>query len=217
MKILIATVSISLNWVRKEMVEAIKNLVVHNDIVDWIVLTEQLEDSELYTHTQWSVGKTIANNVNKAREFALKNGYDYMFVVESDIIVPENALTSMLECNADIVSALVPERISKVGKNILNIYYNGIKDAERLCREGKPFKVDEGPIGRACLLISRRALEHPFQPSDGIWCDAMRGQGFQVIIDPRVKCSHVDRDGRIMHAIINQVKNDEDLSCCPKL
>ncbi|GAH78176.1 unnamed protein product, partial [marine sediment metagenome] len=155
-----------------------------------------------YTHSQWTVGKTLAHNHNKARLFALENGYDYLFFLESDIIPPPRALVLLLENKADIVSGIVAERISKIGKNVLQVYTQGYSGVKELVRAGKPFVLEEANTGRACLFVGRRAFEHPFLESDGSYGIQMREKGFKIMVDPRVACSHVDRDGAIMEPIL---------------
>ena len=204
LKILIVTVSLSIKYIREETRRALEALDTGDHIVDWIVLTEQLEDSEIYTHSEWTVGKTIRYNSNKARQFALENGYDYMFFIESDVIPPPHALLVLLENEVDIVSGLLAERVSKVGENILSVYMQGLPGIREMVRAGKPFVFEhyQANTGRGCLLVSRRALEHPFQDSDGYYCEVMREKGFKVWVDPRVACSHVDRDGSIMEPVL---------------
>lgn len=50
--------------------------------------------------------KRLVSSRNKILEYAIENGYDYVFMLDSDVIAPQNAIEGLLECEKDIVSGL---------------------------------------------------------------------------------------------------------------
>jgi len=218
-KVLIATVCPSLAEVKRETLDAVRSLDVKGLVVDWFIGTEQLDDAEAVTGNPWTVGRTIAHNLNKALSLAKWEDYNYLWVLESDIVPAPDSLKLMLKdavySPAHIVSALVPERPLKVASNIVQFLYypkrdgtghhdptyQGLDNLKHLCLRGEPFTVKPKMrcnVGRCCLLITEELFKYKFVESDGVWIDKIRELGFTVVVDPRVKCLHVDRDGTLI-------------------
>ncbi len=66
--------------------------------VDWMISSgdnphERAFDNVVYQH-------------NKARQFALDNGYDALLSIEADMIVPPDAIGRLIDCDADIAYGL---------------------------------------------------------------------------------------------------------------
>lgn len=121
----------------------------------------------------------------------------YLFSVDSDIIVPPHALSSLIEHGCDIISALVPNgELLKDGKifNILRKAGNGryvhIKDFPRE-------KILEVDVTGAACLIHRRVIERGARYSDIYgaedigFCEEARSLGFKIFCAPFVECEHV--------------------------
>ena len=49
---------------------------------------------------------SLVNSRNKILNYAIDNNYDYILMMDSDVIPPENIIQGLLECNKDIVSGL---------------------------------------------------------------------------------------------------------------
>lgn len=147
--------------------------------------------------------KNIGYNLNKARSISLVDGYDYLAIIESDVIPPSNALLEMLKVNADVIVGLVPERPSKVKTNefIICMSWNGNPNAKELIPKGQPFELPGGD-GYACILVKRRVLEKVKFPEQGsgdmCWYNELHKLGFKVFCQPSVLCSHIDRDGKVI-------------------
>lgn len=132
--------------------------------------------------------------------------YDYLFSVDSDIILPNDALMRMLAADKDIISGLYIQR--KPGQHILEIY----QDTSLGGVENIPFRAIESmnliPIaaaGMGCCLIKSdviRKMAYPhfyYQSSidhsqtiseDVYFCMKARSLGFEVWADVGIKCSH---------------------------
>lgn len=155
----------------------------------------------------------------------VRHSYDYFFPMQSDIILPQNALTLiLLEANVDreaIILALCsprkstleeadreegePNHIRELGHYQCTML-NGrilLDNIDRI-KEGKPFTSKERfYFGWNCCLIPSKILrEHPFTEDrsyDVSWSDEIQKAGIPIIIDPRVKVGHIDRDGKVYY------------------
>lgn len=202
-KVLIVTVTTSYGDVRAETRKALENLKRGEHVVDWIVLTEQLEDAG----DEWTVGPTIWHNLNKARRFALKEGYDYLLSLEWDVVPPPDALLTLISDDADVAVGLYPERPSKVGSTLGGRLLvcnpgNSVPEAEEKVKLGIPFRITHGDAGLGCVLVNRTVMEnHPFSWVRG-WYKKIYEKKLRVLLDPRVLCCHVNRDGSVIKPII---------------
>lgn len=115
--------------------------------------------------------------VDKARNYmaveALRQGFDYLFMVDDDNPIPPETLELMIADDKDIVIAPILSR-NPVEKNYhpLCAFYSEVVDVKgkslRMYHPIKEFK-DEGPLhkidagGTGCILIKRRVLEKMFE------------------------------------------------------
>lgn len=153
---------------------------------------------------QYFYGYSISQVRNLIADWA-KN-YDYLFCIDSDIIVPCDALEKMIKADKDIISGLYVQRIEN--KHILEIYsyshlqgfynisYNQIKDS--------PI-VEIAACGMGCALIKssvirtldyphyvyQEAIDHKNSISEDIYfCIKAKNHGFSVWADPSIICDH---------------------------
>ena len=74
-----------------------------------------------------STGRPIPEAHNEVVEQALKDGAEYIWLVEEDVIVPEWTLQKMIEADGDIVAADVPSRhvegLTQIGKWEGKVYW----------------------------------------------------------------------------------------------
>jgi GT2 family glycosyltransferase len=149
----------------------------------------------------------IAHNYNKARRLVLDNGYDYLFTVEADMILPSNALSKLLEqCEdggADVAYGLYVFKNSNTWSAFTELHMDGgrgiTKDPDKLrAAWGKVIPV--AGVGSGCTLIKRNVLEalefrtdetRPTLHHD--WCFANDAQhaGFKQVCDLSVVCGHI--------------------------
>lgn len=126
----------------------------------------------------------------------LESDCDYLFSLDSDILVPENTLNQLLQDQCDIISALVCNGHEIGDPGIYNILQRGregnylhIRDFPR----DKVFPVD--CTGAACLI--RRAVIEAGVRYSGLrggedigFCEAAITRGFNIFCDGRVECLH---------------------------
>lgn len=149
----------------------------------------------------------IAHNYQKARRWVLDNGYDYLFTVEADMIVPPHGLSKLLDVcenqGADVAYGLYCFRNTSTwsawteldmerGRSIR-------KDPEKAkAAWGKV--IDVAGVGLGCTLISRKVLEaldfrvddlHPDVHNDWVFAYDLQQAGFVQKCDLGVVCGHI--------------------------
>lgn len=155
----------------------------------------------------------------RGRETFLRGPYDALLVVESDVIVPPDALQRLAALDCDVAYGVYlfrgpspvvnvferyPERHGVPARNTgesLSVRPGLWREAQRLgvvaCSGG----------GLGCILIKRHVLEavpfeRPFTPDGRTFCDtpwtyAVYQAGYTMKADTRVRCGHKDVDGRV--------------------
>jgi GT2 family glycosyltransferase len=194
-KILLTIPVPKLSLIYKECWNALLALDVGNHLVNLYVGCENLPNI---------VGDhNIGFNLNQARKICLTEGYDYLLIIESDVVAPPNTLLEFLKVDADVVVGLVPERPSKVGTDdfIICMDWNANSNVQELIKKGEPFEMT-GKDGYACILVRRHLLEKLFFPEQGcgdmVWYDQLHKARYKIFCQPSVLCSHVDRNGKVI-------------------
>jgi hypothetical protein len=148
----------------------------------------------------------ICTTYNKLREMTLKGGYDYLFVLEQDIIPPANALDKLVSHNKEIVSGVYTIMPALVGKKVNSCWY----DKKRLVNgELIPIYMFDsdlnkgikdwtgGGVSTGCVLIHRSVLDLLIFKTDGGVCqDGFFSRdcnifGFKIYVDTDVYCKHL--------------------------
>lgn len=152
-------------------------------------------------------GYDCAKARNEIARKAISGGYDYVFMVDSDIIIPENALKCLLEYPVDICFGVYPRKTNPEETELFhkgtfsfdNRYtYNEIKELGNV-------RVDVKGSGFGCALIKTevfKKLEYPwfnfvsyenveFLSEDLYFC--MMAENFTMQADIRVRCKHIKR------------------------
>ena len=148
-----------------------------------------------------------------ARQRILSGDYDYLFTVEHDMIIPEDALTKMLATDADVIYGLYLLRHFKPVLNALRSVNSRWPDASltmfpEIVKKAKAQGwIEVSGVGFGCTLIKRRVLEkldmrrseiggHPC-PDMPLAADCMRN-GFKQICRFDVICGHIKPDGDVL-------------------
>ena len=154
---------------------------------------------------QYFYGYQIDQIRNLIAEWAKR--YDYLFSVDSDIVLPKDSLKKMLEADKDIISGLYIQRIPNThtlevymvdpNGGIINIPYELLKPHNGL--------VEIAGCGFGCCLVKGdvfRAMEYPhfFYKSainhkdtvseDIYFCKKARDLNFKVWVDTTIICDH---------------------------
>jgi GT2 family glycosyltransferase len=148
----------------------------------------------------------IAHNYNKARRFVLDNGYDYLFTVEADMVIPPDALDKLLavcEGGADVAYGLYCFRNTSTWSawTILTMEYGrSIRKDPEQAKAAWGKVIDVAGVGTGCTLIKREVLEqiefrtdemHPDVHHDWVFAYDLQQKGFVQRCDLSVVCGHI--------------------------
>lgn len=133
--------------------------------------------------------------------------YDYVLMVDSDTIIPPDTLELMLDSPVDVCLGVCPRKNTKDGKTTMvpandptyrtNYYYKDLPGGKTVIRGG----------GFACALVSTKcltAMDYPYFQyvtnadastfsEDYYFCQQARMYGYDVWMDPRIRCGHLAR------------------------
>lgn len=146
---------------------------------------------------------SLANVRNKFLEIACNNGADYVFSIDSDILVPPNALKDLLKHNKDIIAAQIWNDASKRYPNIL-IDQNGVIRHYFNFPKNQLFRCD---VTGAVYLISRKVVVsgvkygYHHQGEDIAFCKDAKAKGFEIYADSNIYCEHIMNQERLSAAI----------------
>ena len=152
-------------------------------------------------------GDDIEHLRNHIAQYTLDHGYDYLFSVDSDIVLPHDSLVKMLAVDQDMVSGLYIQRIPDThtvelygvtaGGGRSNIPYDLLR--------GRGV-VEVAGCGFGCVLIKRRVFEGVPHPQfvyhraltqretvseDVDFCMKATNSGFTIWADTTIHCDHV--------------------------
>lgn len=154
---------------------------------------------------QYFYGYNISQIRNLIAEWAKR--YDYLLSVDSDIVLPNDALLKMIAADKDIISGLYIQRIP--GTQTLEVYMDTPNGGctnipySLLYNRGV---VEIAACGMGCVLIKsdvfrkmeyphfvyKEALNHNDTVSEDIYfCLKARNSGFSVWADTSIKCDHL--------------------------
>ena len=150
-------------------------------------------------------GHDCARARNNIADWSVAGGYDYVLMIDSDTIVPKDALKNLLDPEVDIVMGCCPK------KNTKNKEYP-------LCRVQSPElrpcltaddlqgteRIGIQVGGFACALVKTEVFTYMNYPyfkyveyedrkilsEDYYFCLEAIGRGYKIWADPRVKCGH---------------------------
>jgi FkbM family methyltransferase len=153
--------------------------------------------------------------------------YDYLFCVDSDIVLPKDTLVKMLAADKDIISGLYIQR--KPDQHTLEIYrdnsYGGVSNISYNELRDKGV-VEVAACGMGCCLINsqvlitmsyphfvyKSALNHADTFSEDIYfCLQARRLGFKVWADTSIHCDHLGSTRFVVHkkTILEQIAEQD--------
>ncbi len=163
----------------------------------------------------------IGNYIPAQRELimddAINGNFDYLFFVDDDIILPENALASMIAvAEADpqtaVVGGLYYSRDSARPIAVADWNSEDTTNAHIPAFSSTSTDKVDG-IGFGCALLRVAVARHigaPYFPAhvyietaarrvrqcdeDYLYCERVRKAGFNVRLDGRIRCRHYDRE-----------------------
>jgi len=190
---------------------------------DWTVDIIFLNYRGIYTPNSkglkfsW-IYETMPCFMHEATHIAITRGYDYLMIVEPDIVLPKNALNELMDTLADgcdIAVGIYPERPSKIkdfsrrGQPLngwlVCMPWNKNPKAERNIARRLAFSI-EGCAGFGCVLMGINAIQNCIFPQRGKYGDGpdfgfyerARALSLKVYANPNVRCGHIENDGKII-------------------
>lgn len=176
-------------------------------VLTWIF---QRDNPETASDRQ-AARRNILHQYQQARCRFLKGNDEALFVVESDIVPPLDALQKLAALEADVAYGVYRFRVS----NVINIFEKYPGTAKNMgeslslyppklaaARKAGVIACTGGGLG--CTLIKRHVLEAiPFRLGENAHCDSYFNQdvleaGFSQMADMSVVCGHKNEAGEIL-------------------
>jgi hypothetical protein len=169
-------------------------------------------------------GYTVADAQNYVVQKAIDEGYDYIFFVEDDVLIPRSALVQLIQYKTDAAGGLYYRKYLPL--ETAGMHYD---------KEGYPSSINDYEIGdvikntlvlcSGCTLIKVETLKRiefpwyksinvsgrPALTSDTYICQKMRDIGAMILTDTGVQCLHIDRAKGLIYGnplIVDYDKNE---------
>ena len=150
--------------------------------------------------------ENLMDKHNRIRKAALAGGYDALFMVEADILLPEDAIKRLAAVDTDVAYGLYCSRhpnyqwlaFSELNKNTGKSYDH----KRKWCVANWGKVIETKGVGMGCTFIHRNVLEQiEFRLDGGCaddWYFSMdcQAKGFRQHHDLGVACGHIIRDGK---------------------
>ena len=154
----------------------------------------------------------ITSKYNEARRLTLDGGFDALFCVEADMIVPPDALVKLAAVDADVITALYVSRHDDHSWYVYDDIYTDRSMAHCKTPDANPERAREvwgnvvttkgGALG--CTLIHRNVLERIALSNEGAipndWWFAIDAEraGFHQMAHCGIVCGHIDSERRVI-------------------
>lgn len=165
---------------------SIMNLIAHSNYeFEILVSTRGYNTSE---NRNWIAAKTV------------NSGCDYLFFVDDDMILPENALERLLEANKDIIGGVYLTKYE-----VQDYVYELLPD-KQIPKDERVGVFEVAAIGTGAMLIKCEVFKHLKQPwfkyewnengsvkrsHDWIFCEDARKAGYRVFADASLDIKHI--------------------------
>ena len=147
----------------------------------------------------------IISGRNIIREYFLKSDYDYLFFLDTDVLIPKDTFQQLLKCETDIATGVYLCNQDIRNKRMIAPVIYKIRGPDTVqvatIKEMIPERIFEIAVcGLGSALIKRKVLEKvPFRQftdlnevqDDVAFCVDSRKAGFKIKVNTAVKCDHV--------------------------
>ena len=153
-------------------------------------------------------GYDCARARNEIVKLAIKYGFDYVLMIDSDVSVPKDTAVKLLECESDIALGWY---YKKRTTNDQTVIYDFGKDyteknmiyGETLCKVNDPFDIKGGGLGIALVNVNVfKKMTCPYfkyiiydndtvLSEDLYFCTEARKYGMNIKCNPNVKGKHI--------------------------
>jgi len=180
--------------------------IMANSAIDKLIVPDGVETEIIRVD-----GYGIANARNKIRQVVLDNNLDYVFFIDSDIIVPNNILAKLLALDADIATGIYVKKAMPTVTELYNWSLDKTKIVPVLLAEMSTIKnpVELAACGFGATLIKRQVLEKirfkweevasfnsnatTYESEDLQFCVDARKYDFKIVVDPELLCGHIHK------------------------
>ncbi len=164
-----------------------------------------LQDSSNYKTHNWNRSLTdrITSIKNKAISYALEENYDYLFLLDADLVLHPNLLQHLIQCNKDFVfevfwTVFHDQNFAK--PNCWDVHSWDYMYPETILQLQNPGTYKVG-AGGACTLLTKKAMEKglnfkriqnmPYAGEDRHICTRAEVLGIDIYIDTHYPAFHV--------------------------
>ena len=153
-------------------------------------------------------GYDCARARNEIVNLAIKYGFDYVLMIDSDVSVPKDTVVKLLECESDIALGWYYKKRTKTDQTVI---YDFGKDyteknmiyGETLCKVNDPFDIKGGGLGIALVNVNVfKKMTYPYfkyiiydndtvLSEDLYFCTEARKYGMNIKCNPNVKGKHI--------------------------
>lgn len=166
-------------------------------------------------------GYSVPDARNMVFSKCLTEGFEWVFFVDDDCIIPTNTLVKLISRNEKIVGGLYYRK------------YFPLESVSMIEVNGKPSIVENYEIGdlfpdclvlsSGCTLIHKSVIEAITPPwyksftvegrtaltEDTYFCEKVREVGFKPLLDTSIQCIHVDRQEGILYGHPTIIQNNK--------
>lgn len=158
------------------------------------------------TEFQYFYGYNIAQVRNLMADTAIRRKFEYMLWIDSDIIVPKDALMKLVGHEKECVAGVYIQRRPDI--EVPEVYIRegeGVRNAS-LMEIGQNGLVEVAACGFGCMLTKtevlkkigypqfeyKNSLDHTYTISEDVdFCRKAANNGASIFVDTSVKCGHV--------------------------
>lgn len=164
----------------------------------WVSLFEMEKTGEIELLIPNSYSIDVSRNI--IAKYAQENKFDYIFWVDSDMIIPKNTLKRLLSHDKDIVGGTYAYKLLK-GKNAVAKRFKGddyIDIPLKEIREAKGL-IPVDAFGFGCVLTKVDVFEKIPYPwfiftmemgEDVYFCRKAQNAGYEIFLDTDIICGH---------------------------
>lgn len=156
------------------------------------------------TKLAFSRGYTVVMARNNLVHYSLGEKFDYTFWIDSDIIVPKDALKRLLKLKAPIATGWYCKKIP--GQQITELYQAQNGEMRNILEVKPDGPLPVGACGFGCTLVNNEVFrevgtelwfEYVQQPKgpicseDLFFCLKAEKKGFKIVADSMLRCGHI--------------------------
>jgi len=156
-------------------------------------------------------GYSVPDARNLVFSKCLNEGFEWVFFVDDDCIIPRNALVHLISTKEKVVGGMYYRKYNPI-ESVPMIDNNGIPDIVKDYTIGDKYP-DCLVLPSGCTLIHRSVIEAITPPwyksftvegraaltEDTYFCSKVREAGFKPMLDTAIQCIHVDRERGVLY------------------